>query len=106
MDQLGGIDVLRRSHKSNALGFQALQPLIEITEATPEAMDLRNHNTIEPAFTRRLHQFFEGGQLVHGARIPDVNIFGVHVPATAADKPPHRPKLEGTGRVSRGNAGV
>jgi hypothetical protein len=106
MDQLGGIDVLRRGDESNAMGFQALQPLMEVAEVTPEAMDFRNNNAIELVFARRSHQLFEGGQLVHGAGVTNVNIFGMYVPAAAADKPPHRPKLEGASRVSRGNASV
>jgi hypothetical protein len=79
---------------------------MEITETTPEAMNLRNHNTIEPVLTRRLQQFVEGRQLVHGTRVSCINKLAVHAPAAAVDEPAHRPKLEGAGRISPGGASI
>jgi hypothetical protein len=79
---------------------------MEITEIKSESMEFRNHDAVETMVACRLHQLFESGQLVHGARITDVDIFGVHGPAAAPDKPPHQPKLESASRVSGGNARV
>jgi hypothetical protein len=106
MDRLSGVDVLGRGYETYTLGLQALQPLIEINEATPKAIELGDHDAIEPVLTRRLQQFVKGGQLVHGTRVSGIDKLAVHAPAAAVDEVAHHPKLEGAGRVSLGRAGV
>src|SRR5215831_13803125 len=72
LNKLGGVDRLCRGYKSNALRLQALQPLMEITDVSPETMEFRHYDAIKTVLASLVHQFFQSGQVVHGARIPDV----------------------------------